>query len=148
MMIKMGNSIMEQTLAMIKPDAMAAGSADAIIQHIMNNGFTVAQKEEATLSREQAEGFYAEHKDRPFFGELVEFMISGPVTVMVLEKDGAILGWRDLMGATDPAEAAEGTIRKLFGASKGNNATHGSDSAESAAREISYFFSEDCCGTC
>lgn len=140
---------MERTLAIIKPDAMAAGSADAIIQHIENNGFTIVQKEEATLTRGQAEGFYAEHKDRPFFGELVEFMISGPVTVMILEKDGAIKAWRNLMGATDPAEAAEGTIRKLFGASKGNNATHGSDSPESAGREIDYFFTEeDCCGNC
>ena len=134
--------MVEQTLAIIKPDAMAAGSTDAIITHITNNGFTVLEKEEMNLSRQEAEGFYAEHKERPFFGELVDFMISGPVTVMILEKDGAIKAWRDLMGATDPAEAAEGTIRKLFGASKGNNATHGSDSTESAAREIAYFFPE------
>lgn len=140
--------MIEQTLAIIKPDAMAAGSADAIITHITNHGFTILEKEEMNLSRQEAEGFYAEHKERPFFGELVDFMISGPVTVMILEKDGAIKAWRDLMGATDPAEAAEGTIRKLFGASKGNNATHGSDSSESADREIDYFFSSDCCGSC
>lgn len=133
---------MEKTLAIIKPDAMAAGYADAIIEHIKNNEFTIVQKQEMNLTREQAEGFYAEHKERPFFGELVDFMISGPVTVMVLEKEGAILAWRNLMGATDPAEAAEGTMRKLFGASKGNNATHGSDSPESAAREVAYFFPE------
>ncbi|MCF7900117.1 nucleoside-diphosphate kinase [Candidatus Babeliales bacterium] len=137
--------MIEQTLAIIKPDAMAAGYADAIIKQILNNGFNIIQKEEINLSKEEAEGFYAEHKGRSFFDELVEFMISGPVTVMVLEKDNAILAWRDLMGATDPAQAAEGTIRKLFGASKGNNASHGSDSATSAAREIDYFFPKTCC---
>ncbi len=132
----------EKTLAIIKPDAMAAGFNDAIIEHIKKNGFTVVEQKEANLSQEQAEGFYAEHKERPFFPELVTFMTSGPVTLMVLEKDGAIKAWRDLMGATDPAEAAEGTIRKMFGASKGENATHGSDSPESAAREVAFFFPE------
>lgn len=132
----------EKTLAIIKPDAMAAGFNDAIIEHIKKNGFTVVEQKEANLSQDQAEGFYAEHKERPFFPELVTFMTSGPVTLMVLEKDGAIKAWRDLMGATDPAEAAEGTIRKMFGASKGENATHGSDSPESAAREIAFFFPE------
>jgi nucleoside-diphosphate kinase len=144
MMIRKRNkeSIMERTLAMIKPDAMAAGYNTAIIEHITNNGFTVVRKEEKTLSKEEAEGFYAEHSERPFFADLVSFMISGPVTIMVLEKDGAIKAWRDLMGATDPADADEGTIRKLFGASKGENATHGSDSVESASREVSFFFSD------
>lgn len=132
----------ERTLAIIKPDAVAAGFSDAIIDHIKNNGFEVVTEKDVRLSLEEAEGFYAEHKERPFFPELVEFMTSGPVKIMVLEKDGAIKGWRDLMGATDPAEAEEGTIRKLFGTSKGENATHGSDSVASAAREVKYFFPE------
>jgi len=132
----------EKTLAIIKPDAMEAGFNDAIINHIKANNFTIVKQEKTTLRKEQAEGFYAEHKDRPFFGELVEFMVSGPVTLMVLEKENAIKDWRDLMGATDPAEADEGTIRKQFGASKGHNATHGSDSLESAQREIAFFFPE------
>ena len=133
-------SNLETTLAIIKPDAMAAGHKDAIIGHIKDNGFTVVQEKELTLTQEQAEGFYAEHKGRGFFDELVQFMISGPVTVLALEKEGAIKAWRDLMGATDPAEAEEGTMRKLYGTSKGNNATHGSDSVASAQREVAYFF--------
>lgn len=132
----------EKTLAIIKPDAMESSFSEAIINHITANGFTIVQQKVTSLRKEQAEGFYAEHKDRPFFGELVEFMVSGPVTLMVLEKENAIKDWRDLMGATDPAEANEGTIRKQFGASKGHNATHGSDSLESAQREIAFFFSE------
>lgn len=132
----------EKTLAIIKPDATAAGFTDAIIEHIKNNGFTIVAQKEMNLSQEQAQEFYAEHKERPFFGDLVAFMTSGPVTVMVLEKENAISAWRNLMGATDPAEAAEGTIRKLFGASKGENATHGSDSSASAQREITFFFPE------
>jgi nucleoside-diphosphate kinase len=99
------------------------------------------------LTADEAEEFYAEHKGRPFLPELVEFMTSGPVVVLVLEKDQAILGWRELMGATDPAQAAEGTVRKLFGTNKGSNASHGSDSATSAAREIDFFFpAAACCG--
>lgn len=133
----------EKTLAIIKPDAMAAGFDEAIIDHIKKNGFNVLKQESMNLSQEQAEGFYAEHSERPFFGELVTFMTSGPVTVMVLEKDGGIKAWRDLMGDTDPAKAADGTIRKMFGASKGENATHGSDSPESASREIAFFFPEN-----
>jgi len=132
----------EKTLAMIKPDAMAAGFNDAIIDHIKKNGFTVVKQEQMDLSKEQAEGFYAEHNERPFFDELVTFMTSGPVTVMVLEKEDGIKSWRSLMGDTDPAEAADGTVRKMFGASKGENATHGSDSPESAKREIEFFFSD------
>lgn len=132
--------MVEKTLAIIKPDAMAAGFDDAIIEHIKKNGFTIIKQEVKSLSQQEAEGFYAEHKERPFFPELVTFMTSGPVTILVLEKEGAIKAWRDLMGATNPAEAAEGTIRKMFGASKGENATHGSDSVTSAAREIKYFF--------
>lgn len=130
----------ERTLAIIKPDAMRAGTNNAIIKLIQDNGFTIVEKRETTLTKEEAEGFYAEHNGRSFFPELVNFMISGPVTLMVLEKKDAIKGWRDLMGATNPAEAAEGTVRKLYGASKGENATHGSDSPASAAREIAFFF--------
>ncbi len=132
--------MVEKTLAMIKPDAMASGFKNAIIKEIKAHGFTVVKEQEMVLTQAQAEGFYAEHSERSFFPELVKFMISGPVTVMVLEKEGAIKAWRDLMGATNPAEAAEGTIRKQFGASKGENATHGSDSVESAQREVAYFF--------
>ncbi len=134
--------MIEKTLAIIKPDAMKAGFNDAIINHIKANGFTIVAKKEMSLTKAQAEGFYAEHKERSFFPELVLFMTSGPVTVMVLEKENAIQAWRDLMGATDPIQAEPGTIRKLFGASKGENATHGSDAPLSAAREIAFFFPE------
>ena len=132
----------EKTLAIIKPDAMKAGHKQAIIKKIKAEGFDVVKEKEVNLSRAQAEEFYKEHKERPFFGELVEFMISGPVTLLVLSKKNAIKEWRDLMGATNPAEAAEGTMRKLFGTSKANNATHGSDSADSARREVELFFPE------
>ena len=132
--------MMERTLAIIKPDAMKAGSADEIMNLIEDKGFTILEEKETTLSRSQAESFYTEHKERTFFKDLVNFMISGPVTLLVLEKDNAVKDWRDVMGATDPLEAAEGTVRKLFGASKGENATHGSDSLESAKREVAFFF--------
>jgi nucleoside-diphosphate kinase len=131
---------MERTLAIIKPDAVAAGHTEAIIQHIKDHGFSIVKSMKTRLTRNEAEGFYAEHNGRGFFAELVDFMISGDVVVMVLEKEGAIKAWRDLMGATDPLLADEGTIRKLFGTSKGNNASHGSDSEASAAREVAYFF--------
>lgn len=131
---------MERTLAIIKPDAVAAGHADAIVTDIANHGFSIVKGMITHLTRNEAEGFYAEHKERGFFGELVDFMTSGDVIVLVLEKDQAVADWRQLMGATDPAEAAEGTIRKLYGTSKGNNAAHGSDSLTSAEREIAYFF--------
>ena len=134
------NSMVEKTLAIIKPDAMNSGYKDAIIAIIKKNDFAIIAHKETVLSQEQAETFYAEHKGRSFFPELVTFMISGPVTFLVLEKEGAVKAWRDLMGATNPAEAEPNTIRKLFGASKGENATHGSDSLVSAAREVSYFF--------
>ncbi len=134
--------MIERTFAMIKPDAMRAGFDTAIIDHIKKNGFTVVTQEKKHLTRAEAEGFYAEHKERSFFPELVTFMTSGPVTLLVLEKENAIQAWRDLMGTTDPAQAADGTIRKLFGASKGENATHGSDSPAAAAREVAYFFPE------
>lgn len=132
--------MIEKTLAIIKPDAVGAGFVDAIISHIEKNDFKIVEQKRVRLTKEEAQGFYAEHKERPFFDDLVEFMTSGDVVIMILERDNAIQMWRDLMGTTDPAEAASGTIRKLFGSSKGNNATHGSDSSASAQREIEYFF--------
>lgn len=132
----------ERTFAIIKPDAMAAGHKDAIIKRIKSEGFTIIKEKEMTMSRHQAEEFYGEHKERPFFGELVNFMTSGPVTVLALAKKNAVKDWRDLMGATNPEEAAANTLRKVFGTSKGNNATHGSDSLESSRRELQLFFPE------
>ena len=130
------------TLGMLKPDAIAGGKAGAIIAHIENSGFVVRSARLTRLTRSQAEAFYAVHRERPFFRELVEFMISGPVLPMGLERAGAVAEFRTLIGATDPAEAATGTIRKLFAESKGKNAVHGSDSDENAAREIGFFFPE------
>lgn len=132
---------MEQTFAIIKPDAFAAGYAGRIISRLYAEGFTIVGLKKLYLSKVEAEGFYHVHRERPFFGELTDFMSSGPCLVMVLEAEGAIKKWRDLMGATNPAEAAEGTMRKEFGASIGENATHGSDAPETAAFEIPYFFS-------
>lgn len=130
----------EKTLAIIKPDAMKAGHKNAIIKRIKAEGFDIVKEREVTLSRAQAEEFYKEHSARPFYRELVDFMVSGPVTLLVMAKKNAVKDWRDLMGATNPAEAEEGTMRKLFGTSKGNNATHGSDSLDSARREVQLFF--------
>jgi len=131
---------MERTFAIIKPDAFAAGNAGKILARIYAEGFKVVGIKKLYLSKVEAEGFYAVHKERPFFGELTDFMSSGPCIVMALEAEGAILKWRDLMGATNPAEAAEGTLRKEFGASIGENATHGSDAPETAEFELGYFF--------
>lgn len=131
---------MERTFAIIKPDAFAAGYAGKILARIYAEGFKVVGLKKLYLSKVEAEGFYAVHAERPFFGELTDFMSSGPCIVMALEAEGAILKWRDLMGATNPAEAAEGTLRKEFGASIGENATHGSDAPETAAFELGYFF--------
>lgn len=130
------------TFAIIKPDAVGAGNAGKIIDCIIAGGFRIRALKLIHQSRTQAEGFYDVHRGKPFFDGLTEFMSSGPCVVMVLEKEGAVKAWRDLMGATDPAKADEGTIRKLFGGSVGENATHGSDSDENAAIEISYFFSK------
>lgn len=130
------------TFAIIKPDAMRAGNTGNIIQRINDAGFKLRAMKMLHLSQREAEGFYAVHRERPFFAGLTEFMSSAPCCVMVLEKEGAVKAWRDLMGATDPAKADEGTIRKEFGASVGENATHGSDSDENAAIEIAYFFSQ------
>jgi nucleoside-diphosphate kinase len=132
---------MERTFGIIKPNAFADGNSGKIISRIYEEGFKIVGLKKLYLSKIEAEGFYHVHKDRPFFDELTEFMSSGPCIVMVLEAENAIRKWRDLMGATNPAEAAEGTLRKEFGASLGENATHGSDAPETAAFEIGYFFS-------
>lgn len=131
---------MERTCAIIKPDAVKAHKAGAIIEIIELNKFTIARMEKITMSRKQAEAFYAIHKERPFFGELVDYMTSGPIVVMALEREDAIAQWRNLMGATNPANAAVGTLRAMFGTSIGNNATHGSDAPETAQRELGQLF--------
>ena len=133
----------ERTLSIIKPDAVAKNVIGKIYSRFESNGLQIVASKMMQLSQEKAEGFYAEHKERPFFGDLVKFMTSGPVIVQALEGEGAVLKNRDLMGATNPKEADEGTIRKDFAESIDANAVHGSDSAESAAREISYFFSDE-----
>ena len=130
------------TFAIIKPDALRAGHTGNIIQRITDAGFRLRAMKMLHLTLKEAEGFYAVHRERPFFAGLTEFMSSDPCVVMVLEKENAVKAWRDLMGATDPAKADEGTIRKEFGGSVGENATHGSDSDENAAIEIAYFFSQ------
>src|SRR6266702_1239638 len=131
-----------RTLAIIKPDAVGAGNTGKIIDRIIAGGFRIRAMKMIHMTRTQAEGFYDVHSGKPFFEGLTEFMSSAPCVVMVLEKDGAVRAWRDLMGATDPGKAEEGTIRKEFGASVGENATHGSDSDDNAAIEIAYFFSK------
>jgi len=130
----------EQTLAIIKPDAVKARNSGKIIQRIEEAGFTIRAMRLLNLSRREAEGFYAVHRERPFFGSLTAFMSSGPAIVMALEAPDAIRKWRTLMGATDPAKADAGTLRKEFGASIENNATHGSDARETASFELGYFF--------
>jgi nucleoside-diphosphate kinase len=132
---------MERTFAIIKPNAFADGNSGKIISRIYEEGFRIVGIKKLYLSKVEAEGFYYIHKARPFFAELTDFMSSGPCIVMVLEADNAIQKWRDLMGSTNPADAAEGTLRRQFGASLGENATHGSDAPETAAFEIGYFFS-------
>jgi nucleoside-diphosphate kinase len=131
---------MNKTFAIIKPDAVQSGHAGGIIAHIQQADFRILGMRLTQISRQQAEKFYEVHRERPFYGELVEFMSSGPSIVMALESEGAVQKWRETIGATDPAEAAEGTIRKLFAESKGRNAVHGSDSDENAAIEIGFFF--------
>ena len=130
----------ERTLSIIKPDAVAKNVIGKIYSRFESNGLKIAAARMAHLSRAEAEGFYAVHKERPFFKDLVEFMISGPVMIQVLEGEGAIAKNRDLMGATDPKKAAPGTIRADFAASIDANAVHGSDAPETAAVEIAYFF--------
>jgi len=126
---------------MIKPEAVAAGSMGKILDMIMDNGFRVVAMKYTRLSRQEAGTFYAVHKERPFYGELVEYMASGPIVAAILEKENAVQSFRDLIGATDPAQAAEGTIRKRFAESKAKNAVHGSDSDENAGIEGAFFFS-------
>jgi len=133
----------ERTLSIIKPDAVAKNVIGKIYSRFESKGLKIVASKMQHLSQEKAEGFYAEHKERPFFGDLVKFMTSGPVVVQVLEGENAIATHRDLMGATNPKEAEEGTIRADFADSIDANAVHGSDSSESAAREISYFFAEE-----
>ncbi len=132
---------MERTFAIIKPDAVAAGQSGEIIAIIQKAGFRVAGMKMRRISQLEAEGFYGVHRERPFFGSLVKFMTDGPVVVMVLEAPDAIKKWRETMGATNPANAAEGTIRKLFAQSIERNCVHGSDAPGTAAVEIPFFFS-------
>ena len=132
----------KHTLAIIKPDAVASGKSGAIIAHLQRDGFVVRAARLVRLTRAQAGAFYEVHRERPFYGELVEFMTSGPCLPLALERADAVAHYRAVIGATDPAEAAEGTIRKLYAESKGKNAVHGSDSDENAARETAFFFSE------
>ncbi len=132
----------ERTLSIIKPDAVEKNHIGDIIAHFEKNGLKIVAAKMIQMDEKTAGGFYKEHAERPFYGELVEFMTSGPVVVQVLEGEGAIAKNRELMGATNPAEAAEGTLRKLYAESVGKNAVHGSDSEASAAREIDYFFAE------
>jgi nucleoside-diphosphate kinase len=130
----------ERTLSIVKPDATRKNHVGAIVARFESEGLRIAAIRKVWMSKQEAEGFYAVHAARPFFGELVEFMTSGPVVVIVLEGENAIARNREIMGATNPANAAEGTLRKLYAASVGENAVHGSDSPASAAREVSYFF--------
>jgi nucleoside-diphosphate kinase len=131
---------LEKTFAIIKPDAYKRGLTGEILSRIHKAGFSILAIKSVSLSKTEAEGFYAVHKSRPFFGELTDFMSSGRCVLIVMEAEGAIAKWRDTMGATDPAKAAPGTIRRDLGTSIGNNCTHGSDASETAAFEIGYFF--------
>jgi len=132
----------QRTLSIIKPDAMNSKLSGSIISFIEEKGFKILAQKKITLTRNQAEAFYAIHKERPFFGELVDFMISGPVLVQVLEADNAVTFYREIMGSTNPEEADSNTIRKLFGKNIQCNAVHGSDSEENAIIEASFFFSQ------
>jgi len=132
---------LERTLSMIKPDAVAAGKAGDILKHFEDNGLRLVACKKTRLTLAEAQSFYAVHAERPFYGELVEFMTEGPIFAQVLEGENAVLHHREVMGATNPADAADGTIRKLYAESIGRNACHGSDSLENAATEIAFFFS-------
>lgn len=133
---------MERTFAMIKPDAVRKNVIGEILAMMTQAGFKILGVKMMRITKEQAGTFYAVHKERPFYGELVDFMSSGPSVVIALEKENAVADYRTLIGATDPAEAAEGTIRKKFASSKGENAVHGSDSVENGKIETAFFFSE------
>jgi len=130
----------ERTFAMIKPDAVKKHCVGKIISMIEDHGFEILRLQMVHLTKEKAERFYAVHSHRPFFGELVSFVISGPVVIMALERDNAVAAWRKLMGPTNPADAEAGTIRKEFGTDIGKNATHGSDATETACEELGLFF--------
>ncbi len=132
----------QRTLSIIKPDAMNSNLSGSIIKFIEEKGFKILAQKKITLTRKQAEAFYAVHKERSFFGELVDFMISGPISVQVLEADNAVISYREIMGSTNPEEANPNTIRKLFGKNIQCNAVHGSDSEENAIIETSFFFSQ------
>lgn len=132
-----------RTLAIIKPDAVGSGHTGKIIDRIIGGGFKIKAARLMHLTREQAEGFYAVHRERPFYNDLVDFMTSGPCMPMALEMDDAVQSFRTLIGATNPAEADDGTIRKDFAESVQNNAVHGSDSDENAQKEIAFFYSVD-----
>lgn len=132
--------MLQQTLAIVKPDAVRKGTTGKIIDRILSEGLTIRAMKLARLTPAQAAGFYAVHTEKPFFAELCTFMTSGPVVLMMLEGEDAILRWRDIMGATNPANAAEGSLRKLFAESIQYNAVHGSDAPETAAFETGYFF--------
>lgn len=134
--------MVERTLAIIKPDAVAARHTGNIIDIIENNDFAIVRMYKTDLSKAKAEQFYAVHKGKPFFEELTSFMSSGPIVVLALEKENAVKAWRDLMGDTNPANAAPGSIRNLYGTSIGSNATHGSDAAATAKQELAFFFPE------
>jgi nucleoside-diphosphate kinase len=129
-----------RTLCIIKPDAMEKGRQGAILQRVLDEGFKILGMRQLHLSRLQTQGFYAVHRDRPFFDELCEFMTRSPVLVVALERDNAVQHWREVIGATDPAKASDGSIRKLYGTNVGENAVHGSDSEENGRIECAYFF--------
>ncbi|MDC1024429.1 nucleoside-diphosphate kinase [Flavobacteriales bacterium] len=131
------------TFTMVKPEAVEAGNTGAILNKIENAGFRVVAMKKILLSKERAGEFYAVHRERPFYGELVDYMSSGPIIAAILEKDNAVLDFRTLIGATDPSEAAEGTIRAVFAESKAKNAVHGSDSDENALIEADFHFSKE-----
>ena len=132
----------QTTLAILKPDTVCAGDAGKVLAHLEKEGFKILAKKRLHLAREKAEGFYAVHKERPFFGELVQFMTRSPVVIPALEREDAVLHLREVMGATDVAKAADGTVRKLYGTSIERNAIHGSDSPENAVNELRFFWSD------
>jgi nucleoside-diphosphate kinase len=134
--------LIQRTLAIIKPDAVAAGNRGNIIAMIEATGFKIRAMRQSTLTRAEAEGFYAVHKGKGFYAELVDFMTEGPVVLLALEREDAVAKWREVMGATNPANAAAGTVRKLYGANIGRNASHGSDSEENGKIETAWFFKQ------
>ena len=139
-MLESSPMAIERTLSIIKPDAIEKHKIGAIIERLEKEGFKIVAMKRVHLTLAEARGFYAVHRERPFFEELTKFMSRGPIVVMVLEREGAIQKYRDVIGATDPKKAADGTLRRLYGTDVGENALHGSDSPETAQNEVSYFF--------